>query len=212
MATLEIISDVACPWCYIGKQRLADARELMGPEVALNIRWKPYELNPSMPASGMERKSYYAGKFGSENYADQLIANITANAHEDGLAMDYSRIARVPNTRNAHRLIWFAEQFDLQDTIVDRLFEAYFVEGRDVGEHAVLVDIAAAAGLERAATEQFLAGDEALDIVETEERDARRAGIQGVPAFVFNGRFLFSGAQSAETISLSIKRALAKGL
>lgn len=211
-ATLDIISDVVCPWCYIGKRRLAEAIKLMDADVTLRVRWRPYELNPTMPAGGVARKTYYARKFGSEEYAEQLIANITTNAHNDGLTMDYAKIERVPNTRAAHRLIWFAERHDAQDAIVDALFQSYFVDGLDIGDHAVLADIAVKAGLERAVVETFLAGNEALDIVEAEEREARDSGIQGVPAFRLNGRFLFSGAQSPETISLAIMRALARGL
>ena len=212
IATLDIVSDVVCPWCYIGKRRLAQALDLLGPEVALTIRWKPYELNPTMPVGGMDRATYYASKFGSEQHAEQLIANIVENAHNDGLPMDYTRIERVPNTRSAHRLIWFAEQFDAQDAVVDGLFQAYFVDGRDIEASTVLVDIAVAAGLDADAVENFLAGDEAFDIVESEAKQAHRSGIQGVPAFVFNGRFLFSGAQAPETISLAIKKAIANGL
>jgi predicted DsbA family dithiol-disulfide isomerase len=211
-ATLDIVSDVVCPWCYIGKRRLAQALDLLGPEVAVQVRWKPYELNPTMPPDGMERKAYYARKFGSGEYAQQLIANITANARNDGLAMDYAGIARVPNTRNAHRLIWFAGRFDLQDSVVDGLFEAYFVAGRDIGKLTVLAAIAVTAGLDGESVEGFLAGDEALDVVQAEEKQARQSGIQGVPAFLLNGRYLFSGAQSPETISLAIERAINKGL
>ncbi|HJP35145.1 MAG TPA: DsbA family oxidoreductase [Gammaproteobacteria bacterium] len=210
MTTLDIVSDVVCPWCYIGKQRLSGALELLGPELPMRVRWRPYELNPTMPRDGMDRKAYYVRKFGSEEYVEQLIANVAANARNDGLELNYANITRVPNTRMAHRLIWLAERFDAQDAIVDGLFAAYFVDGRDIGDSAVLIDIAVAAGLERATVENFLAGDEAYDIIETEEREAQSSGIQGVPAFLLNGRFLFSGAQSPETISLAITQALAR--
>jgi len=211
-ATLEIISDVVCPWCYIGKRRLERALDMLDADVALEIHWQPYELNPAMPRGGIDRSEYYTAKFGSEIGADQLIANVTANAHNDGLEMDYSRIARVPNTIAAHRLIWFAEQHDCQDAVVDGLFRAYFVDGCNVEDNAVLADVAVAAGIERGAVEALLDSEEGLDEVRAGAKQAHRSGIQGVPAFVFNGRFLFSGAQSPETISLSIKRAIAKGL
>lgn len=210
--TLEIISDVVCPWCYIGKRRLKQALELCGDETPLRVRWKPYQLNPKMPIEGVERQSYYAAKFGSAVSANQLIANITANAHEAGLEIDYARIERVPNTLAAHRLIWFAEHGDTQDAVVEALFRAYFIEGRDLGDHTVLVDIAQEVGLDRARVDAFLSSDVALEHIQGEAKQAHNSGIQGVPAFVFNGRYLFSGAQSPETISLSLKRAIKKGL
>jgi predicted DsbA family dithiol-disulfide isomerase len=209
VATLDIISDVVCPWCYIGKRRVAQALDLI-PEVPLQVRWFPYELNPTMPVEGMERKSYYSRKFGSDQGADELIASITVNARNDGLTMDYEKISRVPNTQTAHRLIWYAARFDAQDAIVDALFEAYFVAGRNIGAPDELAKIAAEAGLDHADAERFLAGDEALDIVTTEAKSAHSSGIQGVPAFLVNGQYLFSGAQSPETISLSIKRAITR--
>ena len=126
--------------------------------------------------------------------------------------MDYSNIKSVPNTRIAHRLNWFAEQFHHQDAVVDGLFRAYFVDGRNIEDTSVLIAIAVDAGLERTAVARFLDSDEALDIVETEAKQAHQSGIQGVPAFILNGRFLLSGAQSPETISLSIKRAVARGI
>jgi predicted DsbA family dithiol-disulfide isomerase len=210
--TLEIVSDVVCPWCYIGKRRLNQALELLGPDADLTVRWKPYELNPAMPAGGMDRENYYASKFGSAKHAEGLIANITANAHNDGLPMDYAKIKRVPNTLVAHRLIWFAEQFNCQDQIVNGLFQAYFVDGRNLEDLAELIDIAVNAGIERSAADQFINSNEAHDFVADQAKAAHRSGIQGVPAFVLNGRFLFSGAQSPETISLAIKRAIAKSL
>ncbi|MFT4564900.1 MAG: putative DsbA family dithiol-disulfide isomerase, partial [Gammaproteobacteria bacterium] len=123
--TLDIISDVVCPWCYIGKRRLSRALELLGNEIPLTVRWRPYELNPSMPPEGRERRAHYARKFGSQEDVANLIANITSNAHDEGLAMDYEKIERVPNTLAAHRLIWFAEQVDAQNSTVDALFKAY---------------------------------------------------------------------------------------
>ncbi|MFT4582411.1 MAG: putative DsbA family dithiol-disulfide isomerase [Gammaproteobacteria bacterium] len=207
---LEIISDVVCPWCYIGKRRLSHALDLLGGEIPLTVHWRPYELNPAMPLEGRERGAHYARKFGSLEDAANLIANITSNAHNDGLAMDYEKIKRVPNTLTAHRLIWFAERFDAQNAIVDALFEAYFVEGHDVGDRDVLIDIAERCKLERNDVTNFLDSSEAVASVTAEMSAARDAGIHGVPAFVLNGQFLFSGAQSPETIALSIKRAIAR--
>lgn len=211
-ALLEVISDVVCPWCYIGKHRLDQALATLAPNEKPRVVWKPYELNPNVPTEGRETTAHYVAKFGSEHGARQLIANVTANAHNDGLEMDYAAIARVPNTIEAHRLIWFAAEHEQQNKVVDALFRAYFVTGEYIGDRAILVDIGARCGLNRAALESFLASDEALEIVRTQAKDAHRAGVQGVPAFVYNGHLLFSGAQSPETVALSLKRAHAKGL
>ncbi|MGR9089598.1 MAG: DsbA family oxidoreductase [Gammaproteobacteria bacterium] len=210
--TLDIVSDIICPWCYIGKRRLQRALELLDPAIELNVRWQPYELNPAMPPGGLECGAYYTAKFGSEAGAANLIENVTANAHNDGLEMDYARIARVPNTIPAHRAIAYAAQTHCQDAVVDGLFRAYFVDGRNIEDNDVLADIAVAAGIDSTAVAALLASDEGFDSVRGAAKQARRSGIQGVPAFVFNGRFLFSGAQSPETISLSIERAVAKSL
>lgn len=207
---LEIVSDVVCPWCYIGKRRLEQALALLGKKVSLTLRWRPYELNPDMPATGMDRETYCVRKFGSLDYAQKLYANVAANAHADGLALNHERIKRTPNTRAAHRLILLAERHGVQDEIVDGLFAAYFVEGRDIGDPQVLLEIAVAAGIAREVVSAFLAGDEGNDEITRQETAAHRLGIQGVPAFVLNGRLLFSGAQPpaviAETLATILPR------
>ena len=208
LSTLEIVSDVICPWCYIGKRRLARAWQQLDAADSIRIQWQPYELNPTMPVRGVDRESYYTRKFGSAAYAAQLIENVTANARADGLEMNYARIATVPNTIAAHRLIWYAERHGCQDRIVDALFAAYFVDGRDVGDLASLVDIAAESGLDKAEADQFLHSDAGQEIVSAKARAAQAEGIHGVPAFRLNGQLLFTGAQSPETIALSIQRAL----
>jgi predicted DsbA family dithiol-disulfide isomerase len=189
--TLEIVSDVVCPWCYIGKRRLAQALELLGTEIPLTVRWKPYELNPTMPTGGMDRKNYYASKFGSEQHADDLIANITANAHDDGLAMDYSNIKCVPNTRIAHRLIWFSEQFDHQDAVVDGLFQAYFVDGHNIENTSVLIEIAVDAGLERTAVARFLDSDEASILLRLRRNKRTNRAFKGFLRSSLTGAFCF---------------------
>jgi predicted DsbA family dithiol-disulfide isomerase len=205
---LDIVSDVICPWCYIGKRRLEQALERLPPEMSAVVRWRPYELNPTMPEGGMDRDTYCVQKFGTREYAEQLYDNVTANARAEGLPMDYKRITRIPNTRAAHRLIWFAEQHAAQDAVVEGLFAAYFIDARDVGDPMALADIAEAAGLDRERVEQLLAGDEATEAVNSDEMEAHALGIQGVPAFLVNGRYLFSGAQTPETIALAIQQAL----
>ncbi|MBK8957024.1 MAG: DsbA family oxidoreductase [Proteobacteria bacterium] len=208
---LEIVSDVVCPWCYVGKRRLAQALAQLG-DFPLRIRWRPYELNPGMPREGMARREYCERKFGSVEHANHLYARVAAAAQADGLALHVERIARTPNTRAAHRLIDWADRHGRQDAVVDALFEAYFVNGEDVGKHAVLEDIAARADLGREAAAKMLSAPDGDAVIEAAENDAHELGISGVPSFLYNGHLLFSGAQSAETIALSLQRARARGL
>ena len=212
IATLDVVSDVICPWCYIGKHRLVQARKRLPAHIALTVAWKPYELNPGMPAGGVDRATYYTTKFGSEEAAERLLANVTANAEADGLPIDYARIRLIPNTLDAHGLIRLAGESGRQDAVVDALFRAHFVEGRDVGDRSVLRDVGTAAGIDTETIDARLDDADARAAIANESRAARATGIHGVPGFVFNGRYLFSGAQSPETIALSIERAVAKGL
>ena len=209
---LDVVSDPICPWCYIGKHRLRQGLELLDPEIDIDVHWRPFELNPTMPREGMDRDAYCERKFGSIAYARQLYANVAANAKADGLPMEVDRIARTPNTRLAHRLIAYAEDHGRQNDLVDTLFAAYFVEGRDIGDAAVLGELAHDAGLDAAAVDALLADDGADAAIDAQEREAQGLGVQGVPAFLFNGKLLFSGAQDPRTIALAIERALTKGL
>lgn len=208
---LDIVSDVICPWCYVGKHRLSRALAQLG-EFPLEIRWRPYELNPGMPREGMSRRDYCERKFGSWEHARRLYARVEAVAAEDGLPLHVDRIARTPNTRRAHRLIEHAASQGLQDTLVDALFQAYFVDGRDVGDTATLQTIGVAVGLDPKGVAAVLADDAHDTALEAAEQSAREAGVDGVPAFFYNGRLLFSGAQSADTIALLLTCARTRGL
>ena len=211
MPVLEIVSDVICPWCYVGKRRLALALEQLR-DVPLAIRWRPFELNPTMPVAGMDRRSYCVAKFGSLDDANQMYGRVLAAAQADGLALNIERITRTPNTRAAHRLIEYAGLQGVQDAMVDSLFEAYFVDGQDVGSAPQLIKLAVALGLERTAVTAMLADSAGDATIEAAERDAHALGVEGVPAFFYNGRMLFSGAQSPQTIALALQRAHARGL
>jgi len=166
--------------------------------VAVSVHWKPFELNPDMPVEGMDRVAYRSRKFGSWEYSQKLDAQVTAAAAQAGLRMRHDLMKRTPNTFNAHRLIWLAEQEGLQDAVVEGLFSAYFVEGGDLGDKGVLLDLAAAAGIDRARASVFLAGTEGADEVAEAEAAVKRSGMNSVPTFVINGRPAFSGAQRAE--------------
>ncbi len=210
-ALLEIVSDLICPWCYVGKRRLAQALQQLT-DLPLEIRWRPFELNPTMPGTGMDRRSYCVAKFGSLDYANQMYARVITAAKDDGLALNVERITRTPNTRAAHRLIEYAGQQGQQDAMVDALFEAYFVNGQDIGSLPQLTELAVTIGLARDAVAAMLARNDGDAAIVAAENDAHELGVEGVPAFVYNGRMLFSGAQSPQTIVLALQRAHARGL
>jgi predicted DsbA family dithiol-disulfide isomerase len=193
-----IISDVVCPWCFIAKRRLERAVASLPEGVTAAVRWLPFELNPEMPPEGMDRREYRTRKFGSWERSRGLDAEVAAVGAREGIGFRHDLIGRTPNTRAAHRLIWLAGREGLDDALVEAIFRAYFLEGRDVGDPAVLAELAAGAGVARGRAEAFLAGDEGADAVARAELDARRAGVSGVPTFVLDGEQAFSGAQRAE--------------
>lgn len=210
--TLDIVSDVVCPWCYVGKARLAEAMHALDPGIELQVRWQPYELNPGLPAEGMARREYCERKFGSLERANALYARVAAAAAENGLTLAVERIARTPNTRAAHVLLALAEEHGCQDALVDALFAAYFVDGRDIGARTELLAIAESAGLATALAVAALDDPARAADVEAREQTAADQGVSGVPSFMVNGRLLFSGAQDPETIARALERAVARGL
>ena len=206
-ATLTVVSDPICPWCYIGKARLGLALKEIEPEISLRVEWNPFELNPSLPKIGMDRADYLRIKFGSTSSAKKIYRQILINAEADELELNLEAIKKVPNTRDAHKLILSGNSPKLQNLIVSKLFEAYFILGVDIGEANNLLDIAAKSGFQRSEAENILVDPELNSRVEALEEQASNLGIMGVPAFLYNGHYLFSGAQSAETIRLSIIKA-----
>ncbi len=193
---LDIFSDTICPWCYVGKRRLARALAAR-PQPKLVIRWRAFQLNPGMPPEGMERARYIEAKFGGPERAKRIYEAVTAVGAGEGLDFHFERIRRTPNTLPSHRLLRLAARHGRQDAMLEALFAAYFVEGRDIGEHRVLEEIAEAAGLPDAGA--FLANGDGIEEVKAEDALARRQGINGVPCFIFNGRFLLSGAKEPES-------------
>lgn len=195
---VEIVSDVICPWCYVAKRQFERAAANLSAGVKLSVHWRPFELNPHLPTEGLDRKIYRSCKFGSWENSQRLDAQVTAAAAQVGLTIRHDLMKRTPNTFNAHRLIWLAEKQGAQDAVVEGLFQAYFVKGRDVGDKGVLADVAAAGGIDRTTAEAFLAGSEGSDEVTDAEMAAKRCGLNGVPTFIIDGRFAFSGAQGAD--------------
>ena len=191
---VEIYSDLICPWCYIGKHRL-DRALAQRPRLPLERRWQPYELNPDMPAHGIDRTSYLAAKFGGIERARQVYAVIEETAARDGLPIRLDRIRRTPSTLAAHRLVRFGSRFGLGDQLTELLFQAYFVENLDIGDREVLVAKAGQAGLDRDQAAEYLAGSGDVATIRATESVARQLGIQAVPCFIFNRRYALAGAQ-----------------
>jgi predicted DsbA family dithiol-disulfide isomerase len=201
--SVDVYSDVVCPWCYIGKRRLE--RALGSIDDRVRVIWRPFQLNPTMPPSGIDRKTYLEAKFGSMEAFGRLEKQILAAGEGEGIPFALEKIQRTPNTFAAHRLIWHAEGLGKQDAMVEALFRAYFLEGQDIGNVKSLVHVAAEAGLDRADSEAYLSSEEGVTEVKVEEAAGYRLGIRGVPYFVFNGTYAISGAQPPERIVAALK-------
>jgi predicted DsbA family dithiol-disulfide isomerase len=192
---IQVVSDVVCPWCFIGKRRLEKALDLMGrKDVA--VEWRPFQLNPNAPKEGWNRREYRAAKFGGIEVADRLQDRVVAAGASEGLQFRFDLVAKTPNTFDAHRLIWLAGREGVQDGVVEGLFRAYFLEGRDVGDRGVLREIGLNGGLET-----LLDTDLGIAEVSREEERARVRGVSGVPTFFFDGAAVTSGAHPAELLA-----------
>lgn len=199
---IEIASDVICPWCYIGKRRLEKALALLDGEVKPQIRWLPFQLNPDMPASGMPRAEYRKAKFGSIERGRQLDARVAAEGRGEGIEFAFERMERTPNTSAAHQLIDVAQREGKGQAVVDALFHAYFEEARDIGDAAVLQEIAL-----RNQVSGWPGQANAQAVAEREE-GVRNLGISAVPTFIFDRKFGVSGAHPPEALAGAIKDAL----
>ena len=202
---VDVISDVICPWCFIGKRRLEKAIAAHGEPVT--VQWHAFQLNPTMPKEGISRREYRIRKFGSWERSMQLDANIVATGKEEGILFDFDRMERTPNTVDAHRLIWLADKEGVQDAVVEALFLAYFTEGRDISNRQTLIDVVAEAGLDRKRAEAVLDGDEGMDAVKDAGDEARRLRVDSVPFFVVNGKITLSGAQQPDTFLEAFRQA-----
>ena len=194
--TIDIISDVICPWCYVGKRRLEKAIAAQQHEV--RVRWLPFQLNPTMPKEGISRRDYRTKKFGSWERSLELDAQMVAVGETEGIHFAFDRTERTPNTVDSHRLICLADQQGCQDAIMEALFRAYFTEGRDISNRQTLIDVVAEAGLDRDQAEATLNGNDGLEALTEAERLSRRHRMDGVPFFIINGTITLSGAQPPE--------------
>lgn len=197
MVKLDIFSDPICPWCLIGKT-LLDRALAQRPDHPFTIVWHPFQLNPDMPSGGMDRRSYLETKFGGREKAVQVYGQIDQAARAAGLELNLEGIQRTPNTRDAHRLILWAEMEQAQGAVVDALFAAYFIEGRDIGDLDVLADVADMSGLDAAVVRRLLNGDSDLQEVVDRDATARAMGLTSVPTFIVGGQHAVPGAQPTE--------------
>lgn len=197
---IDIVSDVMCPWCYIGKRRIEKALAMT--ELPAVLGWRPFQLDPTLPAEGKDRARYLAEKFGSPEQAEGIYDRVREAGAAEGIPFAFEKIRVSSNTLDAHRLVRWAAAEGSQDQIVEALFRAYFVEGRNIGDRAVLAEIGAEAGIEGVAGR--LAGDEDVAPVRAEIAAAGRLGITGVPTFILAGKYALVGAQPAETIAQAL--------
>ena len=204
--TVDVISDVICPWCYIGKRRLEKAIAAHGEPV--KVRWLPFQLNPTMPKEGICRKEYRIKKFGSWEKSQTLDAKVLVVGETEGIHFDFDKIERTPNTVDAHRLIWLAEQQDCQNAVVEALFVAYFTDGRDISNQQTLLDLVVDAGLDRPRAVALLDSDEGMDAIKEGEGLSQRHGVNGVPFFIINDKITLSGAQQPDTFVEAFRQAV----
>ena len=200
---IEVVSDVICPWCYIGKRRLEKALALLDGEVSAEIRWLPFQLNPGMPPQGMPRAEYRKAKFGSLERARQLDARVVTEGRGEGIEFAFDRIERTPNTVAAHALVGLAQEQGRGAAAVDALFRAYFEDASDIGDGAVLAAIAERCGVSGWPRQEGVKQVAAL------EESLRGLGISAVPTFIFARKFGVSGAHPPESLAASIRQALA---
>ena len=196
---VDVISDVICPWCYIGKRRLEKAIAAVDGQHDVHVHWHPFQLNPTMPKEGISRREYRTRKFGSWERSLELDAKVIAVGESEGIHFDFDRSGRTPNTVDAHRLIWLAGQNDCQDAIVEALFRAYFTDGKDIGNRQTLIDVAAEGGVNRQAFEEMLNSDDGMDVITNGREMSQRHQVNGVPFFIINNAITLSGAQAPET-------------
>jgi predicted DsbA family dithiol-disulfide isomerase len=206
--TIDVFADVVCPWCYIGKERLERAlAQRRGVDVTR--RWRPFQLQPHLPAAGMAWSDFVGSRFGGFERASPMFERVTSIGASAGVTFDFGRVAAAPNTTDAHRLILLAAEAGDEWPLVDRLFRAHFADGRDVGDRETLAELAADAGLGAEDVRRYLAGDRNRHAVADSQRAAEQVGVTGVPFFVFAGMYAVAGAQSEEVLMQAIDRALA---
>ena len=202
---IDVVSDIVCPWCFIGKHRLEKAIAL-NPDIPVEVHWRPYFLNDWIPREGISREQYLTTKFGSAERYKGIAQRVSAAAAAEGLTYAMDKISRQPNTLDAHRLIRWADEIGKAAEMKQRLMDLYFTQGADLTSHTVLTQAAADIGLDAETTRKALASDKDVAEIEREALSAKEAGIDGVPCFIFGGKFAISGAQAPEHLAEAIER------
>jgi predicted DsbA family dithiol-disulfide isomerase len=208
--TVDVVSDVVCPWCFIGQKRLDKAIAAVG-DVDVHIRWRPFQLDPTIPPQGKDRHEYMLGKFGSDERIREIHARIEPLGEVEGISFAFDAIKVAPNTLDAHRLIRWAGAAGeaVQNRLVRRLFQLNFEEGANIGDHAVLIEAAREAGMDASVIATLLPTDADVEAVRTEIATASRMGISGVPCFLLEGKYAVMGAQDADTLADAIRQVAA---
>ena len=206
--SIDVVSDAVCPWCFVGKRNLEAALASLG-DAKVEVRWRPFQLDATIPQGGMSRKEYLTRKFGPDGYG-KMNQRLIDMGKERGIAFAFDRIERSPNTLDAHRVIRWAQSSGKQDALVERLFKLYFEEGRDIGDRELLADTAAEVGLDRAQVRAMLETETDKDAVQEEIATAQRLGVSGVPFFIFGGKYALSGAQPPQAIAQVIEKTRAE--
>jgi len=208
--TVDVVSDVVCPWCFIGQKRLDKAVAAAG-DVDVHIRWRPFQLDPTIPPQGKDRREYMRAKFGSDERIREIHARIEPLGEAEGISFAFDAIKVAPNTLDAHRLIRWAGAAGeaVQNRLVRRLFQLNFEEGVNIGDHAVLVEAAREAGMDASVVATLLPTDADVEAVRTEIATASRMGISGVPCFLLEGKYAVMGAQDVDTLADAIRQVAA---
>ncbi|MER9430211.1 DsbA family protein [Mesorhizobium sp. M0408] len=207
--TVDVVSDVVCPWCFIGQKRLDKA--IAAVDIDVHIRWRPFQLDPTIPPEGKNRRDYMVAKFGSEQRIREIHARIEPLGEAEGISFTFDAIKVAPNTLDAHRLIRWAGTAGeaIQNRLVRRLFQLNFEEGANLGDHAVLIEAAREAGMDASVVETLLPTDADVEAVRTEIATASRMGISGVPCFLLEGKYAVMGAQDADTLADALRQVAA---
>ncbi|ADV12994.1 MULTISPECIES: DsbA family oxidoreductase [Mesorhizobium] len=208
--TVDVVSDVVCPWCFIGQKRLDRAIAAVG-DVDVHVRWRPFQLDPTIPPEGKDRREYMLAKFGSDERIREIHDRIEPLGEAEDISFAFDAIKVAPNTLDAHRLIRWAGAAGeaIQNRLVRRLFQLNFEEGANIGDHAVLVEAAREAGMDASVVASLLPTEADVEAVRTEIATASRMGISGVPCFLLEDKYAVMGAQDADTLADAIRQVAA---